>query len=256
MTNLEHINSLRNHGAQIKAGDTLVELTTAFYEKAVAGCREGGYNAVTYDLVLPGIEDPMMLAVWKDGHVDSGSVKKIAVCLEGFTYARYVACILESKREKDVLTDTLRMATLEEILDFAETGFQPFPAWIELNPRYNDTEYARRNLVRPVAVERCDRLSDPDPELYTSHGNFSLGSYRKGWRLWYADGMTRPDTTTEWLPFSWDRNPYGECVCHVNHQPFIAQCSILHRQTQADAGKTIRFITGKEVSECPQGPAG
>ena len=81
MTNLEHINSLRSHGAQIKTGDTLIELTTAFYEKAVAGCREGGYNAVTYDLALPGIDEPMMLAVWKDGHVDSGSVKNIIACL-------------------------------------------------------------------------------------------------------------------------------------------------------------------------------
>ena len=82
MTNLDHINSLRSHGAQIKAEDTLIDLTAAFYEKAVEACRNGGFTAVTYDLVLPGIEEPMMLVVWKDGHVDSGTTRRIIECLD------------------------------------------------------------------------------------------------------------------------------------------------------------------------------
>lgn len=147
-----------------------------------------------------------------DGHADcvileAAKQHRIAVCLEGYSYGRYVAYILESEREKNALPDSLRMATLEEILNFAEKDFQPFPAWIEMNPRYNDSQHARRYPVRPVAVERCDRLSDPDPALYTSYGNYSLWDYRKSWRLWYADGIIRPDTTTEWARFSWDMDP-------------------------------------------------
>ena len=32
-------------------------------------------------LVLPGIEDEMGLCIWKDGHVDSGSMRSICDCL-------------------------------------------------------------------------------------------------------------------------------------------------------------------------------
>lgn len=41
----------------------------------------GGYNAVTYELELPGIDDEMAVCVWKDGHVDSGSMRSICDCL-------------------------------------------------------------------------------------------------------------------------------------------------------------------------------
>ena len=41
----------------------------------------GGYNAVTYELELPGIDDEMAVCVWKDGHVDSGSTRSICDCL-------------------------------------------------------------------------------------------------------------------------------------------------------------------------------
>ena len=81
MTNLDHLNSLRSHGAYIKAGDQRIELTEDFYRKAVKQCENGGYNAVTYELVLPGITEEMGLCVWRDGHVDSGSMRRICDCL-------------------------------------------------------------------------------------------------------------------------------------------------------------------------------
>ena len=62
MTNLDHIQSLIHHGAQLRG-------------------HTGGYNAATYDLVLPGIDSELWLAIWKDGHVDSGSPKSICACL-------------------------------------------------------------------------------------------------------------------------------------------------------------------------------
>ena len=82
MTNLDHIQSLIHHGAQLRGeGGTLMPLTETFYHKAVEGCHTGGYNAATYDLALPGIDSELWLAIWKDGHVDSGSPKSICACL-------------------------------------------------------------------------------------------------------------------------------------------------------------------------------
>ena len=71
MTNLDHIQSLIRHGAQLRGEDgSLTPLTEAFYHNAVEACHTGGYNAATYDLVLPGIDSELWLAIWKDGHAD------------------------------------------------------------------------------------------------------------------------------------------------------------------------------------------
>ncbi|HUM61194.1 MAG TPA: hypothetical protein PLA31_07115 [Clostridia bacterium] len=83
MTNLDHINSLIRHGAQLRNPEdgSLIPLTEAFYRRAVEACHSGGCNAITYDLVLPGITDEMGLCVWRDGRVDSGSMRSICDCL-------------------------------------------------------------------------------------------------------------------------------------------------------------------------------
>ena len=88
MTNLtayahNHIETLIRHGAALKAPDgSRVELTTAFCEKAVSDCLRGGVNAITCYLDLPGIEDELMLAIWKEGHGDSGSVMSVCMALD------------------------------------------------------------------------------------------------------------------------------------------------------------------------------
>ena len=99
----------------------------------------------------------------------------------------------------------LTMATIQEIREMRGEGFSEFPAWIEMNPRYATSEYARRNLVRAVSVKGCDDPNDVEPELYTSHGNFQLDEYGKSWRLWYANGRERPDVIQKWERFSWDK---------------------------------------------------
>ena len=83
MTNLDHIATLKRHGAQLRNPDdgSLILLTEDFYRQAVEACQNGGYNAATYELVLQGIEDEMGLCIWKDGHVDSGSMRSICACL-------------------------------------------------------------------------------------------------------------------------------------------------------------------------------
>ena len=81
MTNLDHIRTLANHGACIKAGDQRIPLTGDFYHKAVEECITGRCNAITYELELPDIDDEMAICVWRDGHVDSGSMRSICDCL-------------------------------------------------------------------------------------------------------------------------------------------------------------------------------
>ena len=77
-----HIISLMNNGVCIKRPDGMKEpITMGFYRKAVEQCKKGGYNAVTYEIELPGIEGEFMIACWADGHVDSGSTRRIIECL-------------------------------------------------------------------------------------------------------------------------------------------------------------------------------
>ena len=83
MTNLtatatRHLETLIRHGAAIKAPDgSRISLTQAFCEKAVADCIRCGCIAISFNLDLPGIDEPMMIAVWKDGHIDTGSEESI-----------------------------------------------------------------------------------------------------------------------------------------------------------------------------------
>ena len=76
-----HIETLRRNGARIRTPDGSVELNSFFYYNAIDECIRLGCNAITYDLILPGIEDEMGLCVWKNGHVDSGSMRSICDCL-------------------------------------------------------------------------------------------------------------------------------------------------------------------------------
>ena len=84
MTNLDHLTTLKRHGAQLRNPDdgTLIPLTEDFYHRAVEACRTGGYNATTYELVLPDVDSELWLAIWKDGHIASGDPQSICACLD------------------------------------------------------------------------------------------------------------------------------------------------------------------------------
>ena len=78
-----HINSLSNNGARIKAPDGTTEpVSMDFYRRAMEACIKGGCNAITYELELPGIDGEFMIAIWKSGHVDSGSAERILQVLD------------------------------------------------------------------------------------------------------------------------------------------------------------------------------
>ena len=77
-----HLETLRRHGAQVLGSDgKRTELNSFFVGNVVNDCIRMGCNAITYDLFLPDIDEPMMIAIWRDGHIDSGSVKGICDCL-------------------------------------------------------------------------------------------------------------------------------------------------------------------------------
>ena len=74
---------ISNNGARIKAPDGTTEpVSMDFYRRAVEACIKGGCNAITYELELPGIDGEFMIAIWKSGHVDSGSAERILQVLD------------------------------------------------------------------------------------------------------------------------------------------------------------------------------
>jgi len=78
----QHVERLRQHGAQVIGPDgNRVELNSFFVGNVINDCIRMNCNAITYDLFLPDIDEPMMIAIWRTGHIDSGSVKSICDCL-------------------------------------------------------------------------------------------------------------------------------------------------------------------------------
>ena len=78
-----HIEPLRRHGAKIRNPEgEPVEPSSFFYHNAIDACIRVGCNAITYELLLPDVEDEeMAICIWKDAHVDSGPMRSICDCL-------------------------------------------------------------------------------------------------------------------------------------------------------------------------------
>ncbi len=76
-----HIESLQFHCAMVGNESHQEPLNLAFVEKAIQECKDNGYTAIGYDLRLDGITEPMMIAIYKDGHIDSGSKKNVIECM-------------------------------------------------------------------------------------------------------------------------------------------------------------------------------
>ncbi|HAK23155.1 MAG TPA: hypothetical protein DCM58_07735 [Desulfovibrio sp.] len=77
-----HIEVLRRHGARVGTPDESVELNSYFYYNAIDQVNRIGAKAITYRLILPGIDEEMAIAIHSDGHVDSGSAESIALVLD------------------------------------------------------------------------------------------------------------------------------------------------------------------------------
>ena len=77
-----HIEHLRQHGARVLTSDGDTELNSYFVGNAINACIRMGCNAITYAMRLPGIEEELAIAIWRNGHIDSGSADTIARVLD------------------------------------------------------------------------------------------------------------------------------------------------------------------------------
>jgi hypothetical protein len=80
---LRHLTTLCRHRATLRASNGKSEpLTRAFYNNALFECATKGYSAIVYDMVLPEVAEKTQLVIWRNGHMDSGSVKNIEALLK------------------------------------------------------------------------------------------------------------------------------------------------------------------------------
>ena len=82
--NLAHIERLRTHGAKVRIKGELKEINSFFWDSAVSECLTKGYNAIAYELVIPETDEPLLLCIWADGHVDSGCERHVIDCMAQF----------------------------------------------------------------------------------------------------------------------------------------------------------------------------
>ena len=80
---LEHIRVLGTHGARIQRDDgTSIPLNVEFYHDAVKSCEDSRCVAITYRLSIPEVNEPLLLAAYRDGRVYTGSEETIMRCLD------------------------------------------------------------------------------------------------------------------------------------------------------------------------------
>lgn len=78
---LAHLDRLRRHGAKVVINGVLVEVNSYLWDKAMSACLTQGFQAVAYELRIPETKEKLLLAIYKDGHVDSGSEKNVIYCM-------------------------------------------------------------------------------------------------------------------------------------------------------------------------------
>ena len=72
----DHVEKLGRHGAYVKTLAGKRPLSGAFYDSVIRLCEQYGINCIGYEIELPGV-DHAMIAIWRNGHVDSGSADNI-----------------------------------------------------------------------------------------------------------------------------------------------------------------------------------
>ena len=77
----KHVEQLGRHGAYVLTSAGKRSLGGSFYDIVVRFCIANGINCLAYQMKIPETDEPMMLAIWKNGHVDSGSAEHIQTIL-------------------------------------------------------------------------------------------------------------------------------------------------------------------------------
>ena len=71
----DHVEQLGRHGAYVLTAGGKRRLSGAFYDDVVQFCEKYRINCLAYDITVPETDEPMMIAIWRNGHVDSGSAE-------------------------------------------------------------------------------------------------------------------------------------------------------------------------------------
>ena len=78
-----HIMSLNANGVIVRYPNGKSEpVTMKFYYDTIGYLVEDGNEVTTYPIELPGISGDFSLAIWRNGHVDSGSTERITALLD------------------------------------------------------------------------------------------------------------------------------------------------------------------------------
>lgn len=78
----DHVEQLGRHGAYVLTAAGKQRLSGAFYDIIVRFCGQNGINCIGYDMVIPETDKPMMLAIWANGHVDSGCTEHVRAVMD------------------------------------------------------------------------------------------------------------------------------------------------------------------------------
>ena len=79
----DHVEQLGRHGAFVLTAAGKRALSGSFYDSVIRFCENNGINCLGYDMKIPETDQPMMIAIWRNGHVDSGSAENIRAVMEG-----------------------------------------------------------------------------------------------------------------------------------------------------------------------------
>lgn len=77
-----HVEQLGRHGAYVLTAGGKERLSGAFYDSIVLFCEQYKIQCISYEMYIPETDQPMSLAIWRNGHVDSGSVEHIRAVME------------------------------------------------------------------------------------------------------------------------------------------------------------------------------
>lgn len=83
ITMREHVERLGRHGCYVVTSEGKhVALSGAFYDAAISLCEKYNINCLGYDMKIPEAEEMKMIAIWRNGHVDSGSAEHIRAVMD------------------------------------------------------------------------------------------------------------------------------------------------------------------------------
>ena len=78
----DQVEQLGQHGAYVLTAAGKRALSGAFYDSVIRFCEKYEVNCLGYEMKIPETDEPMMIAIWRNGHVDSGSAENIRAVMD------------------------------------------------------------------------------------------------------------------------------------------------------------------------------